>query len=42
MRFNYVIADIDKLGFIGTGATASLQQIGQKFQAVGMRLQFSN
>jgi phosphate-selective porin OprO and OprP len=42
MRFNYLIADVNRLGFIGTGATASLQQIGQKFQAFGMRLQFSN
>lgn len=42
MRFNYLIADVNKLGFIDTGGSASLQQIGQTFHAFGMRLQFSN
>ncbi len=42
MRFNYLIADVDKLGFIGSGTTATLQQIGQKFNAFGVRLQFAN
>jgi len=42
MRFNYLIADVNKLGFAGTGSSATLQQIGQKFNAVGVRLQFSN
>jgi phosphate-selective porin OprO/OprP len=42
MRFNYLIVDVDKLGFIGSGSSAALQEIGQNFTAFGVRLQFSN
>jgi hypothetical protein len=42
MRFNYLFVDVNKLGFIGSGSTATLKQIGQSFNAVGVRLQFSN
>ena len=42
MRFNYLIVDVSKLGFVTSGATTSLQQVGQNFTALGVRLQFSN
>lgn len=42
MRFNYLRGDVDKLGFVTAGGTTTLQQIGQKFTAVGARLQLSN
>ena len=42
MRFNYLIVDVNKLGFVTTGSTTTLQQIGQKFNAFGARLQFTN
>ena len=42
MRFNYLIVDVNKLGFVTAGGTTTLQQIGQKFTAFGARLQFTN
>jgi len=42
MRFNYLIVDMSKLGFITSGGTTTLQQIGQNFNAFGLRLQYSN
>ena len=42
MRFNYLLVDVDKLGVVGSGSTATLQQIGQKFSAFGARLQLTN
>jgi phosphate-selective porin OprO/OprP len=42
MRFNYLIADVNKLGFVTVGSTTTLQQIGQRFTAFGARLQFTN
>jgi phosphate-selective porin OprO/OprP len=42
MRFNYLIVDVSKLGFVTAGGTTTLQQIGQNFNAFGMRLQYSN
>jgi phosphate-selective porin OprO/OprP len=42
MRFNYLIVDVNKLGFVTSGSTTTLQQIGQNFNALGLRLQFTN
>lgn len=42
MRFDYLIVDVNKLGFVTTGATTALQPIGQNFNAFGLRLQYSN
>jgi phosphate-selective porin OprO/OprP len=42
MRFNYLLVDVDKLGVIGSGGTATLAQIGQRFSAFGARLQLTN
>jgi hypothetical protein len=42
LRFNYLIADVDKLGFITTGASTVLGDVGQNFNAVAVRLQFTN
>ena len=42
MRFNYLIVDVNKLGFVTSGGATTLQQIGQNFNAFGLRLQYSN
>ena len=42
MRFNYLHVDVDKLGFVTSGSSTTLQQVGQKFNAFGARLQLSN
>ena len=42
LRFNYLIVDVNKLGFITTGSSTVLGQVGQKFDVMGMRLQFTN
>ena len=42
MRFNYLIADVNKLGFVTSAGSTTLQQIGQNFTALGLRLQFTN
>ncbi len=42
MRFNYLFVDVNKLGVIGSGPSATLQEVGQNFNAFGVRLQFSN
>jgi phosphate-selective porin OprO/OprP len=42
LRFNYLIVDVNKLGFVTTGGVTTLQQIGQNFTALGARLQFTN
>ena len=42
MRFNYEIVDLNKLGVVGSGSTATLQQVGQDFDVIAMRLQFTN
>jgi phosphate-selective porin OprO/OprP len=42
MRFNYLIVDVNKLGFVTTAGTTTLQEIGQNFSALGLRLQFTN
>jgi phosphate-selective porin OprO/OprP len=42
-RFNYLLVDVDKLGVVGANpATATLQQIGQRFSAFGARVQVTN
>ena len=42
MRFNYLIVDVNKLGFVTSAGAATLQEIGQNFTAMGLRLQFTN
>ena len=42
MRFNYLIVDVNKLGFVTSAGATTLQQIGQNFTALGARLQFTN
>jgi len=43
MRFNYLIADVNKLGFVTPASgPATLQQVGQRFNAFAMRLQYTN
>ena len=42
MRFNYINAKVNRLGFITTGASTVLGQIGQNFDVYAVRLQFSN
>jgi len=42
MRLNYLIVDVNKLGFVTSGSSTTLQQVGQKFSAFGARLQFTN
>ena len=42
MRFNYLIVDVGKLGFVTSGGSTTLQPIGQNYNAMGVRLQFTN
>jgi phosphate-selective porin OprO and OprP len=42
MRFNYLIIDVNKLGFVTSGGATTLQQIGQNLNAFALRLQYSN
>jgi phosphate-selective porin OprO/OprP len=42
MRLDYLIAKVNKLGFVTTSGGTTLQQIGQNFHAFGLRLQYSN
>ena len=42
MRFNYLIVDVSKLGFVTSGGSTTLQEIGQNFTAMCARLQFTN
>jgi len=42
MRFNYLFVDVNKLGLVTTAGVTTLQQIGQNFNAFGVRLQFTN
>jgi phosphate-selective porin OprO/OprP len=42
MRLDYLIAKVNKLGFVTSGGATTLQQIGQNFHAFGLRLQYSN
>ena len=42
MRLNYLIAKVNKLGFVTSGGATTLQQIGQDFNAFALRLQYTN
>ena len=42
MRLDYLIAKVNKLGFVTSSGATTLQQIGQNFNAFGLRLQYSN
>ena len=42
LRFNYLNGKVDKLGFITTGTSTVLGQVGQNFSVYALRLQISN
>jgi phosphate-selective porin OprO/OprP len=42
LRLNYLIAEVNKLGFVTSNGSTTLQKIGQDFNAFALRLQYTN